>query len=140
MTLCECGCGQQTPVASKTDTSTGRVAGRPMRFIGGHNARDGARTRREITEADFAIEDRGYDTPCWIGKWVPTGNNGYGRVRFGGVKIMAHRAMYEQTLGPIPDDMVLDHLCRVPLCIRPDHLEPVTHLENVRRGKKGMLA
>jgi hypothetical protein len=42
--------------------------------------------------------------------------------------------MYEQHFGSIPENLELDHLCRNPACVRPDHLEPVTHLENLRRG------
>lgn len=38
------------------------------------------------------------------------------------------------TGGAIPDDSELDHLCKVPACVRPDHLEAVTHAENMRRG------
>ena len=41
-------------------------------------------------------------------------------------------------VGPIPDGCELDHLCRNRACCNPDHLEPVTHLENVRRGLKGL--
>lgn len=46
----------------------------------------------------------------------------------------AHRAMYEQVIGPIPEGMDLDHLCRQPRCINPDHLEPVTRAKNLQRG------
>lgn len=47
---------------------------------------------------------------------------------------LAHRVMYELYRGPIPGGLELDHLCRNTRCINPDHLEPVTHAENVRRG------
>ncbi|WP_396092344.1 HNH endonuclease, partial [Erwinia amylovora] len=40
-------------------------------------------------------------------------------------------------IGPIPDGLVLDHLCRVRRCCNPDHLEPVGFVENVRRGDAG---
>jgi hypothetical protein len=43
--------------------------------------------------------------------------------------------MYEIEVRPIPDSLELDHLCRNRLCVKPGHLEPVTHRENTRRGK-----
>lgn len=52
----------------------------------------------------------------------------------GGRRLYAHRAMYEQEIGPIPEGLHLDHLCRQTKCIRPDHLEPVTHAKNLQRG------
>jgi len=47
----------------------------------------------------------------------------------------AHRLSYETEIGPIPEGLELDHLCRVRSCVNPLHLEPVTHQENVRRGE-----
>ena len=70
---------------------------------------------------------------CWI--WLGViANTGYGEVRFLGRKWLAHRLSYENFVGPIPDGLVIDHLCRQPSCINPAHLEPVTIGENVRRG------
>jgi len=46
----------------------------------------------------------------------------------------AHRVAFELLVGPIPDGMQLDHLCRNRACVRPDHLEPVTGRENRLRG------
>lgn len=64
-------------------------------------------------------------------------NNGYGTIATGGrhgKQLYAHRAAYTLLVGPIPDGLVLDHLCRVRRCINPHHLEPVTQEENVRRA------
>lgn len=78
---------------------------------------------------------------CWVyaGAIYP---NGYGRVdvNVGGCSTSrrAHRIMYESIVGEIPEGLVMDHLCRVRLCINPDHLEPVTHAENSRRGIPGV--
>lgn len=46
----------------------------------------------------------------------------------------AHKFLWESIHGPVPPGLELDHLCRTPRCVRPDHLEPVTHAENIRRG------
>lgn len=75
---------------------------------------------------------------CWLWDGVVARAHGYGSLsqRYGGkvVTHRAHRLSYELLVGPIPDGMELDHLCRVRDCVRPDHLEPVSHAENVRRG------
>ena len=65
---------------------------------------------------------------------------GYSRFRVNGQMTYGHRAAYEMVRGPIPDGLVLDHLCRNPPCVNPGHLEPVTDLENIRRGEKGILS
>lgn len=73
---------------------------------------------------------------CWI--WMASQNgHGYGQFRYRGMTRSAHRAAYELLVGPIPDGLDLDHICRVRNCVNPDHLEPVTHAENVRRGNSG---
>lgn len=48
----------------------------------------------------------------------------------------AHRAAYQLLVGPIPDGLQIDHLCRNHACVNPAHLEPVTLLENTRRGAR----
>src|SRR5690606_26252710 len=65
------------------------------------------------------------------------GGDGYGRIVVGGKQRPAHRVSYEHFVGPIPDGLLLDHLCRVRCCINPAHLEPVTSGENTRRGFVG---
>lgn len=67
----------------------------------------------------------------WIGEIIW---NGYGRVYGHGKKVLAHRASYETFVGPIPEGLQIDHLCRNRACILPTHLEPVTASENSRRG------
>lgn len=68
--------------------------------------------------------------------WTAGKNDrGYGYVVINGSKIYTHRLSYELFVGPIPDGLVIDHLCRNPPCCNPTHLEPVTPAENTRRGE-----
>jgi hypothetical protein len=71
---------------------------------------------------------------CWL--WTASRvGGGYGRFHpTNGVSVYAHRWAYEQLVGPIPEGLQLDHLCRVRQCVNPSHLEPVTQAENIRRG------
>ncbi len=73
------------------------------------------------------------ETGCW--NWTGARDrHGYGRFGIRGKTVFAHRFMYQISVGDIPDDMVIDHLCRNPSCCNTDHLEIVTQGENVRRG------
>jgi hypothetical protein len=74
------------------------------------------------------------NTGCWLWLGAAVNKWGHGTITIGGRQVLAHRAMYEREVGPIPTGMTLDHLCRIPACINPAHLEPVTLLENIRRG------
>ena len=76
-------------------------------------------------------------TGCWL--WTGSLNgHGYGKVRDRDSRLQtAHRASYRAFVGPIPEGLDLDHLCRVRCCVNPAHLEPVTRRENVRRGEAG---
>ena len=70
---------------------------------------------------------------CWL--WTLSLNHaGYGQIGFQRQKKLVHRLLYEHFVGPIPDGLVLDHLCRVRHCANPSHLEAVTQRENVLRS------
>lgn len=72
------------------------------------------------------------NTGCWL--WLGQLRDGYGRLHSDGKLLQAHRVSYEAFVCDIPDGLQIDHLCRVRCCVNPEHLEPVTQLENVRRG------
>jgi hypothetical protein len=72
----------------------------------------------------------------WHGAKTP---EGYGVRRYRGRQVYAHRLVWEQTHGPIQPGLVIDHLCRNPACVNPDHLEPVTNAVNAQRGTLAKL-
>lgn len=74
---------------------------------------------------------------CWLWTAKKVDGKGYGQIVISGHQgktAQVHRVVYEALVGPIPKGLLLDHLCRVHRCCRPDHLEPVTQSENQRRG------
>ncbi|MES2030874.1 MAG: HNH endonuclease signature motif containing protein [Pseudomonadota bacterium] len=73
------------------------------------------------------------NTGCWL--CVSSNNQrGYARLSIDGQLVTAHRFSYEMSVGPIPNGLELDHLCRQTCCVNPAHLEPVTPFENMRRA------
>ena len=70
---------------------------------------------------------------CWL--WMGAKVKGYGSFRFGKRAVLAHRFSYERFVGPIPDELTIDHLCRNRACVNPLHMEVVTMHENWRRGE-----
>jgi hypothetical protein len=88
-----------------------------------------ARPGKKLKLIGYIVQENG----CW--DWVGARTNkGYGNLAVEGRFVPAHRYVYEQEVGPIPEGLTLDHLCRNRACVRPDHLEPVTHKENCLRG------
>ncbi len=73
-----------------------------------------------------------HESGCWL--WNGCTSYGYGMFYAGSKLRRAHRVSYETLIGPIPDGLQIDHLCRVRNCVNPAHLEPVTNRENSLRG------
>lgn len=77
------------------------------------------------------------ESGCW--EWRGGTNGiGYGTIGKGGRvggRVYCHRVTYESFIGEIPSGLVLDHLCRNPICCNPWHVEPVTQRVNLLRGE-----
>lgn len=97
-------------------------------------------SRLVITEPPTSLDRLGRPLvgPCLV--WIDAKDrHGYGRIGLGGRSAgtgFTHRIAYKLLTGAEPEDG-LDHLCRVPACASPTHLEPVEHRENIRRGDWG---
>ena len=126
--LCMCGCGQPVPRADHTHRKSGTVKGEYVKYLIGHH--------RRSSPVEYIVDP---DTGCW--NWqLFVSARGYGRS--GGKdhsSSLAHRVVYERLVGPIPEGLQLDHLCRNPRCVNPAHLEPVTQNVNQRRGNNAKL-
>lgn len=98
----------------------------------------------QTVEESFAYRTREAENGCieWTGSTV---NGGYGHFRKGGKNHRAHRYAWAQANGPIPEGMVIDHLCHNPACVNVDHLRAVTQAQNTQnlrgphRGSKSGL-
>lgn len=93
---------------------------------------------RGTTEDRFAAKYVIAPSGCFEWKAAKS-KGGYGVFRVGSSQVKAHRWAYERANGPIPEGLVIDHLCRNTSCVNPDHLEAVTIRANIRRGNNGVL-
>jgi hypothetical protein len=88
-----------------------------------------------IEERIESLIDKSGPGGCWLWTGHGRGKFGYGGIKIGSRGHYAHRVVYELLVGPVPKGLELDHLCRVPRCVNPAHLEPVTRRENQMRGE-----
>lgn len=96
---------------------------------------------RNLTDAEYdaTVRDRIMarsrqdDSGCWLwtGFMRP---DGYANSRYKWHKTLAHRVSYMAFKGPIPEGLVIDHICRVRHCVNPEHLRAITFRENVLIG------
>src|SRR5436190_1955012 len=94
-------------------------------------------TRRPVADRFWEKVDKNGSDGCWVwtGACHPVG---HGRFNVGDqTTVYAHRWAWIAANGPVPDGLVLHHKCFNPPCVNPDHLEPVTHGENLRAGPRG---
>lgn len=136
-----------TPCRVDTCTKNGRYSGlctthhsrwyRNRSFEVGDGRRRYADSQRLVRFFDKVITS---EDGCWI--WTAcTVRDGYGRVGVNGKLMLAHRYIFEQMYGPIPDGMEVCHICDNPPCVRPDHLFLGSHKDNMLdRDLKGRQA
>jgi hypothetical protein len=93
-----------------------------------------------MQERNFLLKFKAASNDCW--EWAGSLNkDGYGHFMVNTRPFLAHRISYEYFNEPIPENLVIDHLCRNHSCVNPAHLEAVTTKENLARGEKpGMQA
>lgn len=129
---CQCGCGQKTKIAKESSTSKGWVKGQPLRYVWGHLPKE----RPWQKKKNRWIVDP--ETGCW--EWQLAKNrDGYEIEKRKGKTLNAYIYYYEDVYGSVPEGMELDHVCSNRGCVNPDHLEPVTHKQNVWRGKRAKI-
>lgn len=93
----------------------------------------GVYPRKDINDRFF--EKVSKSDACWV--WIGAKRHGYGAFGVGRKSVPAHRMSLLLAGKSIPDGYDVDHLCRNPECVNPEHLEAVTHRENVQRGLAG---
>lgn len=133
-----------TPQGCKGGWSKASENGNQGRFKGIARRGDGVKgagwNRLPVMERFWAQVMPEPNSGCWLWlgclqKGASKGPLGYGVINHNKKKYQAHRFSYERLVGPIEPGLEIDHLCRMPCCVNPDHLEPVTHAVNVSRGR-----
>lgn len=91
---------------------------------------------KRITPEKYIVNP---ETGCWEWQWSKN-EKGYGKIQVDGKLCYAHRVSHEENIGPIPDGLVIDHLCRNTSCVNPEHIEAVPQSTNAQRGIRTRLS
>jgi hypothetical protein len=164
MSLCQCGCGKETNIATHTNKQRGAVKGQPCRFIPGHTGqkkkeivprlpqlckcgcgqeinthRSPHYKKRPVAERFWSHVAIGLPDECW--EWQAARYKyGHGKTAISNHSIQAHRLAYELTYGTIPDGLLICHKCNNPPCCNPQHLYAGTYTDNMQDSIKAGTA
>jgi hypothetical protein len=135
--LCDCGCGQPTPIAKRNDKRYGWIKGQPIHFRKGHHPKVSLAVRFWAQVNKNGPVHPVLKTRCWLWTGTRTGPMRYGRMYVDGVHTTAHRVAWFLETGEWPNPQAL-HKCDNPACVRFSHLFEGTGLDNIadRQRKK----
>lgn len=122
----------QSKMGARNGPATQERPGPGRNLRGGHDMAQSSDVAAFWAKVDKSGE-------CW--EWTARRQtHGYGQLLWDGKWRLAHRIAYEMANGPVPAGRELDHLCSNKACVRPDHLEAVTHRENILRASSGFAS
>ena len=97
----------------------------------------GPTLRRRLVDVATRAAERPDECIRWPGS---IDSHGYGVAAFlDRTRTAAHRLVWQMANGPVPDGLVVDHLCRNRWCVNVNHLDVTTNRENIRRGLRVAL-